>query len=134
MLISSTIKNNASKNEVTVTTESDSKEISIPGKANGGSSVNGGELLFLSLATCFCNDLYREAAKRNMKLDAVNVTVSGEFGKEGEPGFNIQYRAQVESSESTAQQINDLIQYVDGVAEIHNTLRKGVTVTLKNNL
>lgn len=131
MNISSSIKNTAQKNEVTVTTGDNTKTLSIPGKPTGGSSVNGGELLFLSLATCFCNDLYREAARRNMKLDEVDVTVSGQFGKEGEPGFNIQYEATVRSPESSDEQIRDLIRDVDRVAEIHNTLRKGVSVTLK---
>lgn len=131
MNISSAIKNTAQKNEITVTTGDNTKTISIPGKPTGGSSVNGGELLFLSLATCFCNDLYREAARRNMKLDEVEVAVSGEFGKEGEPGFNIQYEANVKSSGSTDREIKDLIRDVDRVAEIHNTLRKGVSVTLK---
>lgn len=131
MNIASVVKNNALIHEVTVVTEGNAKIISIPGKPMGGSAVNGGELLFLSLATCFCNDLYREAARRNMKLDEVEVAVSGEFGKEGEPGFNIQYEAKVTSSGSTDHEINDLIRDVDRVAEIHNTLRKGVAVTLR---
>lgn len=131
MNIASVVKNNALKHEVTVVTEGNAKIISIPGKPMGGSAVNGGELLFLSLATCFCNDLYREAARRNMKLDEVEVAVSGEFGKEGEPGFNIQYEAKVTSSGSTDREINDLIRDVDRVAEIHNTLRKGVAVMLR---
>ena len=60
--------------------------ISIASKDDGfGLAVNGGELLFLSIATCFCNDLYREAAKRDQKIDSMEVTVSGTFGKEGEP-------------------------------------------------
>jgi len=25
-----------------------------------GSSISGGEILFLAIATCYCNDLYRE--------------------------------------------------------------------------
>lgn len=131
MNIASVVKNNALIHEVTVVTEGNAKIISIPGKPMGGSAVNGGELLFLSLATCFCNDLYREAARRNMKLDEVEVAVSGEFGKEGEPGFNIQYEAKVTSSGSADREINDLIRDVDRVAEIHNTLRKGVAVTLR---
>lgn len=132
MHISSTIKNSATENEVRVTTDSNAKALTLPGKPAGGSAVNGGELLFLSLATCFCNDLYREAARRNMKLDAVDVTVSGEFGKEGEPARNIVYQARVKSSQSTQQQIDDLIRDVDQIAEIHNTLRRGVEVTLKS--
>jgi uncharacterized OsmC-like protein len=81
MILSATIKNSSVQNEITVSTNSNRKEITIPGKPEGGSSVNGGELLFLSLATCFCNDIYREAAKRKMTILSVEVSVSGEFGK-----------------------------------------------------
>lgn len=133
MNISATVQNTTDKNEVTVSTEGNSKTLVIPGKPTGGSAVNGGELLFLSLATCFCNDLYREAARRNMTLDHVEVTVTGEFGKEGEPGFNIRYNAFVQSANSTQEQIDVLIKDVDQVAEIHNTLRKGVSVTLQKS-
>jgi uncharacterized OsmC-like protein len=56
-------------------------------------------LLFLALATCFCNDIYREAAKR-LKVQSVEVIVSGEFGGEGEPGSNIEYKAKIESDGS----------------------------------
>ena len=134
MVISATLKNSHRQNEIIVSTNNNKKEISIPAKTEGkGSSVNGGELLFLSLATCFCNDIYREAAHRNMQIDSVEVNVSGEFGKEGEAGSNIIYDANIESPNSSSQQIDELIKYVDKVAEIHNTLRKGVSVILKND-
>lgn len=134
MIISASIKNSANKNDITVVTNNNEKQISIPAKAEGGgSSVNGGELLFLALATCFCNDIYREAVKRKMLIDAVEVNVSGEFGKEGEPGSNIYYDANVQSSNSSQQQIDELVKYVDTVAEIHNTLRSGVEVVLKTD-
>jgi uncharacterized OsmC-like protein len=42
-------------------------------------------LLFLALATCYCNDIFREAAKQGLKIDGVEVKVEGEFGAEGEP-------------------------------------------------
>jgi len=132
MNISATIKNVPGSNEIKVSTSNNQKEIHIAGKETGGSSVNGGELLFLSLATCFCNDVYREAAKRNMSITSVEVVVSGEFGAEGEPGSNINYKVKVESSSHSKEEINELIQHVDKIAEIHNTLRKGVDVVLEN--
>jgi uncharacterized OsmC-like protein len=131
MTISATIQNSANQNRIEVKTEGSAKEITIPAKSVGqGSSVNGGELLFLALATCFCNDLYREAAKKFIAIDSVKVNVTGEFGKEGEPGRNIKYHVDVKSS-ATQSQIEDLIAHVDTVAEIHNTLRQGVSVTLE---
>ena len=130
MQISASILNTVNQNEIKVSTEKVSKELFIPPKPDGkGSSVNGGELLFLALATCFCNDIYREAAKRQMQIDSVEVVVSGKFGAEGEPGFNIQYEAKIEASASR-EEIKDLIAYVDKVAEVHNTLRAGSSVTL----
>lgn len=77
MKISASIKSAFQIHEVNVETENNVKRISISPKTEGfGFSINGGELLFLSLATCFCNDLYREASKINMKIDAVDVVVS----------------------------------------------------------
>jgi organic hydroperoxide reductase OsmC/OhrA len=129
MQISASIKNSDQQHHIVVSTEGNEKVLAIPAKAEGyGSSVNGGELLFLSLATCFCNDIYREAAKRKMEISLVEVKVSGEFGKEGEPGSNISYEAKVESVNSSTEEIEALVEYVDGIAEIHNTLRKGVEV------
>jgi uncharacterized OsmC-like protein len=131
MQISASILNNGEQNEVKVTTNSASKQLLIPPKPEGnGSSVNGGELLFLALATCFCNDIYREATERQMGIKSVQVNVSGEFGSEGKPGFNIQYEAKVDS-DATEEEIKNLIWYVDQVAEVHNTLRVGTPVTLK---
>lgn len=130
MKISAGIKNGNHSNDITVATEENQKKISIPSKANGfGSSVNGGELLFLSLATCFCNDLYREANRRKIEITEVEVNVTGEFGKEGEPASNITYNVNVKSPASESD-IADLIEAVDKVAEVHNTLRKGINVLL----
>lgn len=132
MNISATIKNSFQKNDVIVTTGDNEKSITIPAKSEGlGSAVNGGELLFLALAACFCNDLYREASKRKMILDSVEVTVYGEFGIEGEPAKHISCHANVIAKNHSEKEINELIQFVDGVAEIHNTLRKGINVQLK---
>ena len=130
MHISATINSTLNNNNVTVKTNDTAQHIRLPAKATGfGSSVNGGELLMVSLAVCFCNDLYREAKKRNLVLTNVEVRVSGEFGAEGEPGKNFQYKAIV-ISDAPAAEIKALIQHTDKVAEIHNTLRKGMSITL----
>jgi uncharacterized OsmC-like protein len=132
MLVSATLSNIYKENEVTVSTGDSKKKIIIPSKPLGkGSSVNGGELLFLAIATCFCNDLYREAARRDIDINAVEVTVKGEFGEEGQPAVNITYEVNAQSSTSSPQEIADLIRYVDRVAEVHNTLRSSVPVILR---
>ena len=130
MKISASIQSSLNEHRTLVQTDGASKEIQIPVKASGlGSSINGAELLMLSLATCFCNDIYREAGKRKMNITSVDVEVTGEFGAEGEPGSNFQYKTRI-ISDSTDEEINDLISYTDKVAEVHNTLRKGLNITL----
>jgi organic hydroperoxide reductase OsmC/OhrA len=44
-----------------------------------------GELLCLALATCYCNDVYREASRRGLAIRGVEVGVAAEFGGRGEP-------------------------------------------------
>lgn len=130
MKIKASVINTLNRNKVIVSTNSDEKIIDIPSKASGyGSSVNGGEFLFLSLAACFCNDLYREAAKKNIKVTSVEVGVSGDFGAEGEAGSNIEYSVNVKA-EAAEEEIKMLIESTDKLAEIHNTLRKGAEVKL----
>lgn len=130
MLMSATIRSGFNQHEVEVQTNGTVKQMNIAAKSIGyGSSVNGGELLLLALATCFCNDIYREAAKRTIPVDGIDIEVTGEFGAEGEPGFNFQYKAKVTSS-APQQVIDDLIAHTDQVAEIHNTLRRGLNITL----
>ncbi len=132
MHISATIKNINSENNIVITTNNANKVISIPNKPEDrGSLVNGGELLFLSLATYFCNDIYREAKRRNMYIESIEVKVQGEFGKEGENGSTIIYEANVIAPDLSEQDINNLINYVDKIAEIHNALRQGVSVSLQ---
>ncbi len=130
MKISATIKSKSNQHESFVQTNDAVKEMHIPPKANGpGSSINGGEMLMLSLATCFCNDIYREAAKWNIEINAVEVEVTGEFGGEGEAGSNFSYRTNITSNAAPAV-LEDLIKHTDRVAEIQNTLRKGVSINL----
>jgi uncharacterized OsmC-like protein len=130
MHIAATITNHRQQQDIVVKTAGNSKSISIPAKPEGqGSSVNGGELLFLSLATCFCNDLYREAAKMKIDMETVTVTVEGEFGNEGEPATSIRYKVAV-VSDAAPDEIAALIKYTDTIAEVHNTLRRGIHVQL----
>ncbi|MEX0362959.1 MAG: hypothetical protein AB3N10_18435, partial [Allomuricauda sp.] len=77
MKISAKVSNSLNHHEVWLDTNGTTSQLNIPAKSTGfGSSANGGELLFLSLATCFCNDLYREAAKKDIKLSKVEVEAS----------------------------------------------------------
>ena len=130
MQVRSTLTSRLNHHEVVVHTNENSQRIAIPQKPSGyGSAVNGGELLTLAIATCFCNDLYREAAKRNIHITSIEVEASGEFNAEGGSGENISYTAKV-VADASPEEIDDLIRHTDTVAEVHNTLRKGVAVRL----
>ena len=130
MKISARIDSGLHQQETVVQTNDTSKTLSMPVKESGyGSAVNGGELLVLALATCFCNDIYREAAKRKIAVSGVEVECTGTFGGVGEPGDNFTYTAKV-TADAAPEVIEELINATDGVAEIHNTLRKGVAVKL----
>jgi uncharacterized OsmC-like protein len=130
MKFRASVQNKKNQNIALVGIDGATKEINIPVRSSGyGSSITGGELLLLSLATCFCNDLYREAAKRDIKISGVNVDVTGDFISEGEAGGNFQYKVEVKSDEPF-DVIEDLITHTDQLAEIHQTLRTGVEITL----
>ena len=123
MIIKARVINYENNNEVLLQTNDNIHSVIIPPKANGfGSSANGGELLFLSLATCYSNDIYREASKMGIKVEKVEVEVLGEFGLEGEPANNIKYNVKVIAN-ANKKMINDLIHQTDKKAEIQNTLR-----------
>jgi len=128
--ITASVTNSGDRHQVEVSTQGVRQTIAIPSKASGtGSGVNGGELLFLALATCYCNDIYREAALREISVQQVEVEVSGEFGAPGECGSNIRYSVRVQAKASETE-IADLIRQTDAIAEIHNTLRRGAPIVL----
>jgi organic hydroperoxide reductase OsmC/OhrA len=128
--IKALVHNSEGRHDVTLTTNDQSHSISISPKPGGfGSSANGGELLFLALATCYCNDLYREAAKKGIPVESVEVEVAGDFGVEGEPATNVTYRAKVKAR-APEEEIRALMMATDQVAEIQNTLRIETPVRL----
>jgi uncharacterized OsmC-like protein len=130
MKISAHVENSKDNNQVTLQTNDSVHSINIPPKSTGyGSGANGGELLFLALASCYCNDIYREAAKRNIKVERVEVSVDGDFGAEGEPAKNVTYRAKV-FSPAGEEDIRELMKFTDTVAEIQNTMRTETPVVL----
>jgi uncharacterized OsmC-like protein len=130
--IRASVQNSAGHHQVLLRTNAQTQTLNIPPKGVGyGSSVNGGELLFLALATCYCNDIYREAAARGISGMGMEVEVEGEFGAAGAPATNVTYRARV-MAQASEEEIRNLLEHTDRVAEIQNTLRVAVPVTLSH--
>jgi organic hydroperoxide reductase OsmC/OhrA len=130
MEISATVKSAPPNHEAVVRTGTATRTLPIPPKSAGkGSAVNGGEFLMLALATCYCNDLYREAERLHIPLESVEVEASAQFPGVGLAAENIRYRAAV-SSPAPAAAIANLLRQTDAIAEVHNTIRAGVPVAL----
>lgn len=103
-----------------------------PEAAGGmGLGFSGGELLLLALGACYTNDVFREAAKRNIVVRSVEVEVRGDWSGDPIRAQDVTYSVRVEATAPEAE-VRDLINYTDRVAEIHNTLRQGAQVTLVN--
>jgi uncharacterized OsmC-like protein len=130
MRFSAQLENTLDHHHITLTVGEKEQSLAIAPKPTGGSSITGGELLFLALATCFCNDLYREAARAGIKVNRVEVEVSGDFEAEGKPASNIVYRVNVDA-DASPERIQELIRDTDSVTEIQNTLRVGTPVQLE---
>ena len=132
MQIRARVQSRRDQHEVTLATNGASHSLTIAPKPSGyGSSTNGGELLALALATCYCNDLYREAGARGIHLQAVEVEVEAEFGGPGEPARHVHYRVRV-AADAPPEETRRLIVDTDRMAEVHNTLRLGIGVELKD--
>ena len=129
MKITARVENEMGSHRVEMTSGDTAHSVIIPPKSGGGSSINGGELLFLALATCYCNDVYREANQRGIPVEKVEVMVEGEFGAAGEPARNVSYRAKV-SARAPEADILAVMQAADRLAEIQNTLRLATPVHL----
>ena len=127
MEIRAAVRSAGDVHRATVATDGRPSALAIAARAGGGSSVNGGELLCLALATCYCNDVYREAARAGIAVRAVEVEVASEFGGPGEPARRITYSARVDA-DAPPDEIERLLRDTDAVAEVHATLRGGIAV------
>jgi uncharacterized OsmC-like protein len=95
----------------------------------GGKGFNGGQLLYLAVAGCISNDLFREAPALGVELESVRISVDGDFA--GEPAVSgpIRYDVEVTSGSDPAL-VRELVEQVDRIAEIPNSLRQGTQVEL----
>ena len=97
----------------------------------GGLGFNGGQLLYLAIAGCISNDLFREARASGIELSHVRVRVTGEFVGEPAVSNDIQYEVEVEG-DAPEDRLRSLVAHVDAIAEIPNTLRQTTRVRLSH--
>jgi putative redox protein len=102
-----------------------------PSAAGGrGLGFNGGQLFYLSIAACWSNDLYREAASMGIELDKVEISVDGDFPARGSGSTPIRVDVVVRSS-ATEERIRELIAEVERVAEIPRAIRDATPIEVK---
>ncbi len=130
MTFSATVQNSQGSHQTLLKAGEKEQSISIPPKPKGGSSVSGGELLQPALAACCCNDIYREASKRNLTIEGVEVEADCDFEAEGKPATNVFYRARIKA-DASEEAVRELLKHTDKVAEIQNTLRTQTSVILE---
>jgi organic hydroperoxide reductase OsmC/OhrA len=97
----------------------------------GGKGFNGGQLLNLAVAGCISNDLFREAARDGIALRRVRVTADADY--EGDPPVStpIDYDVELEGDDSQ-EVLRALLDRVDRIAEIPNSLRRATEVRLRS--
>jgi putative redox protein len=102
-----------------------------PAAAGGrGLGFNGGQLLYLSIAACVSNDLYREAVTQGIRLGRVAIEVDGDFPSRGAPSTPISVTVDIEA-DAGDEAIDALLAEVDRVAEIPNSLRGTIPVVIR---
>jgi putative redox protein len=94
-----------------------------------GIGFNGGQLLYLAVAGCVSNDLYREAAGFGITLEQVRVTVRGNFSGDPPVSGAVEYEVEL-GGDASEEQLRQLVDHVDRIAEIPNSLRGGTSVSL----
>ena len=86
--------------------------------------------MYLSIAACWSNDLYREAATMGIELDGVEITVDGDFPARGSGSTPISVDLVVRST-APEDRVRELIAEVERVAEIPRAIREGPAITLR---
>jgi uncharacterized OsmC-like protein len=98
-----------------------------PGGVTVEADFTGAHLLHLAAAGCVLNDVYREAAALGIGVDGVRVVAAGGFDASTWKSTGIDYSVEV-SSDASADQLAQLLEVVDQVAEIPRAIRAGAAV------
>jgi putative redox protein len=95
----------------------------------GGQGFNGGQLLNLAVAGCISNDLFREAARRGISLRRVRISARSDYVGNPAVSTPIEYEVELEG-DAPEQALRQLVDHVDRIAEIPNSIRHGTEVQL----
>jgi uncharacterized OsmC-like protein len=98
-----------------------------PAAGGGGLGFNGGQLLYMAIAACWSNDLYREAATMGIDLDGVEITVDGDFPARGSGSTPITVDVVIRSA-APEPRVRELIAEVERVAEIPRAIREATAI------
>lgn len=91
------------------------------------SPFTGLHVTHVAIAGCVLNDTRREAATRGIDIAGVRVSVRGGFDVHGAVFAPIEYVVEVDSEAAQAE-IDDLIGFVQAIAEIPRALSDSVDV------
>lgn len=94
-----------------------------------GIGFSGEELFMMSIGASICNDLYREAANLELEITNVEIIINGDWSGEPAHARNIRYDIKVQSP-APREKIEEVIRFIDQVAEIPHSLRVGTQVKL----
>ena len=98
-----------------------------PGGVTVESAFSGAHLLHLATAGCVLNDVYREAERLGVTVRGVRVTAAGGFDLDTWKSTGIEYTVDIDGPGSP-DELRDLLQAVDTVAEIPRAIRAGASV------
>jgi uncharacterized OsmC-like protein len=94
-----------------------------------GLGFNGGQLLYLAVAGCVSNDLFREARAAGIALSRVRVVVRGDFAGDPPVSSAVEYDVEL-SGDAPEERLRELAAHVDRIAEIPNSLRGATAVSM----
>lgn len=95
----------------------------------GGLGFSGGQLLYLSIAACISNDLYREGAARGIAVSGVTVDVDGDFPEPGSPSTPVAVEVDL-AGDAPAERLRELLDHVVELAEIPRSMRGTTEITV----
>ncbi len=132
MKVSADIHNCREDSQVILSTNGNAHFFKIESSSLGfGSGTTGPELLCLAIATSYCDRIHKEAIKRSIKVDDVEIEVDSEFGEDGGPAGTITYRVKVKAY-ADEKAIHELMVITDMSAVVPNTIRKCVPVMMEH--